>query len=112
MWWQHVEGGDTVRSWANSVIHQDEVAIVRIAEAFTGSQSTSHFWDSVPEQSDTAVTDQLELVVDLQVFRARAEQVLREGALEAEDREKLEGFLAAWREQETAALAHGFTRNP
>ena len=47
------------------------------------------------------MTGQLKLVADLQVFRARAEQVLREGALEAEDREKLEGFLAAWRQQET-----------
>lgn len=112
LWWQHAEGGDTVRLWTNSVIHQDEVAIVRIAEAFTGSQSTSHFRDSVPEQSDTAVTGQLKFVADLQVFRARAEQVLREGVLEAEAREKLEGFLAAWRGQETAALAHGFTRNP
>lgn len=101
LWWQHAEGDDAARSWVDTVI-PDEAAVVRIAEAFTGSKSTSHFRDSVPERSDTAVTGQLKLVADLQAFRARAEQVLKEGALEAGNREKLEGFLDAWRQQERA----------
>ena len=102
VWWKNVENGDeAVRSWVNTVIHDNPVAVVRIAEAFTGFASSGYLEDSVPEQKYTAVTGQLKLVADLQAFRARAEQVLREGGLEAGDREILERFLNAWRAQET-----------
>ena len=102
LWWsKHAEGDDAARSWVDTVIHNDAVAVVRIAEAFTGFASSSSLGDSVPERNYTAVTGQLELVADLQAFRERAEQVLGEGGLEAGDRESLERFLNAWRAQET-----------
>ena len=75
------------------------MAVVRSAEAFTGVQSSGYAEDSVAEQNYTAVTGQLKLVVDLSVFRERAEQVLREDRQEAEDREKLKRFLDAWRKR-------------
>ena len=100
--WKDAEDGDeAVRSWVNTVIHNDAATVVRIAEAFTGVRSESYLGDSVPERNYTAVTGQLKLVADLQAFRARAEQVLGEGGLEVGDREILERFLNAWRAQET-----------
>ncbi len=94
--WKGAEDGDeAVRTWVSTVIHSDAVAVVRIAEAFTGFGSGGYLGDSVPEQNYIALTSQLELVADLQEFRARAEQVLREGSLEAKDREILERFLNA-----------------
>ena len=101
LWSKHAEGDDAARSWVDTVIHNDAVAVVRIAEAFTGFASSSSLGDSVPERNYTAVTGQLKLVADLQAFRTRAEQVLGEGGLEAGDREILERFLNAWRAQET-----------
>ena len=102
LWWsKHAEGDDAARSWVDTVIHNDADAVVRIAEAFTGSASSSSLGDSVPERNYTAVTGQLKLVADLQAFRERAEQVLGEGGLEAGNREILERFLNAWRAQET-----------
>lgn len=101
LWWKDAEDGDeAVRTWVSNVIHKDAVAVVRIAEAFTGVTSNITLGDSVPEVNHTAVTSQLKLVADLQAFRARAEQVLRVGGLEAKDREILERFLNAWRRQE------------
>ena len=101
LWWKKAEGGDeAVRSWVSTVIHRDEVAVVRIAEAFMGVNSRSSGpWDSIPEQNLTALTCRLSHVTDLGKFRARAEQVLEEGSLEARDRETLEKFLDACRRQ-------------
>ena len=46
------------------------------------------------------MTDTLKHIVDLGEFRARVEQVEREGKLPAEDHEALAAFLDAWRRQE------------
>ena len=100
LWWQHAEGDDAVRSWVYTVIHKDEVAVVRIAESFMGVTSNINLEDSVPEQNRTALTGQLKYVADLREFRACAEQVLKTGSLEAGDRETLEQFIDAWRKQE------------
>ena len=102
LWWKNAEAtNEAVRSWVNTVIHDNPVAVVRIAEAFTGVRSESYLGDSVPERNYTELTDQLKFVADLQAFRERAEQVLGEDGLEAGDREILERFLNAWRAQET-----------
>ena len=53
--WEKV-GGEEVRSWVNTVIRSDDVAVVRIAEAFTGVEFRSLSGDSVPERNYTAVT--------------------------------------------------------
>ena len=99
--WNNAENGDeAVRSWVNTVIHDNEVAVVRIAEAFTGAGSSRCIEDSVPERSHAALTDKLKLIADLQAFKARAKQVLVEGNLEVADLEKLKQFLDAWRRQE------------
>ena len=102
LWWKDAENGDeAAQSWVNSVIHNDAVAVVRIAEAFTDVRSDSYLGDSVAERNYTALKGELRLVADLEAFKARAEQVLGEGGLEAGDREILERFLNAWRAQET-----------
>ena len=105
LWWKDAEDSDeAARSWVNTVIHNDTVAVVRIAEAFTGIGSSGYIEDSVPEQSYLALTHQLEQLADLNKFRARAQQVLKEGSLEAEGREKLERFLNAWENKGKAAV--------
>ena len=101
-WWIRSGGSDEeVKLWVSKVIQNCEITVVRIAETFTGFESRGYLEDSVSEQNYTAVTGQLELVADLEAFKARAKQVLGEGGLEAEDREKLKRFLDAWRAQET-----------
>ena len=99
-WWREVGGGDEdVRIWGSAVIKED-VAVARLARALTGVSSESFLGDSVPKRRFTAMTDGLKSVVDLGEFRARAEQVAREGKLPSEDREVLVKFLDAWRRQD------------
>ena len=100
-WWVIFVGGEEeARSWASDVIRKDDIAVARLAKAFTGTSSLGALGDSVARESPTATTGQLKSFVDLDEFRLRAERVEREGKLPTEEHEALVTFLNAWRRQE------------
>lgn len=99
-WWETLEDDkERVRSWASDSLEND-LAVARVAKAFTGVSWSSELRDSVPKQSATALTNALRRIVDLNEFRVRAEQVEEEGKLKANELEALKIFLEAWRKQE------------
>ena len=99
-WVNFVDSEEEAREWVSKIIRKDDIAVARLAKAFTSVSSTSDLGDSVARRSSTAITGQLEFFLDLGEFRSRAEQIAREGKLSAGDRESLATFLNAWRRQE------------
>lgn len=100
-YWENLEGDiEQVSSWASNIIIENDLAVARLAKAFTGVWSFGELGDSVSKQGHSVGTDALGRFVDLRTFRKRAEQVEKEGKLKDEDREDLKIFLDAWREQE------------
>lgn len=99
-WWDILENDEErVRSWASGVLEND-LAVARLAKAFTGVSWSSELGDAVSRQSSTAQTVSLGCFIDLTAFRERAEQVEREGKLDTDELEALQIFLEAWRKQE------------
>lgn len=101
-WVSFVGSEEEASLWAGAVLKND-LAVARLAKAFTGSSSIGALGDSVAKQIPTARTCCLKSIVDLGEFRSRAEQVEREGKLSAEDHEALVAFLNAWRKQEAGS---------
>ena len=99
-WVNFVDSDEEARSWASNVIRKDDIAVARLAKAFTRVSSTGVLGDTVARQSPTAITGYLESLVDLDEFRLRAEQVVGERKLPDEDHKALTTFLNAWRRQE------------
>ena len=99
-WVNFVDDEEEARIWASTVVREDDIAVARLAKAFTGVSSSTARGDSVTRRSPTARTGELKVFVDLDEFRLRAEQVKKEGELSTEDRVALVAFLNAWRRQE------------
>jgi len=98
-WVSFVGSEEEAKSWASAAL-EDNLAVARLAKAFTGSSSIGALGDSVAKQISVAVTGHLRSLVGLGEFRACAEEVEREGKLPAEDHEALVKFLDAWRRQD------------
>lgn len=88
-----------VVAWANSQMQTDD-GIVALVRAFTGSSWDHSSDDVVAKRTMRAQTDGLELVLDLDVFRRRVDELASGNKLDSEAREIVTIFLEAWKRQE------------
>lgn len=82
-----------IRSWINDVM-DDDAAIVCLAKAFINLVSADRLLDRTMPL-ETALRNKLGHVVDLEQFRARANQTMNKGNLQTEEHELLRNVLKA-----------------
>ncbi len=92
LWLRFDEEG--VGSWISEVT-DDNIAVARLAKAFIDLIQPDLIQDSTTLPS-TALRGELGHVIDLDEFSSHADRAMREGKLEAKDREALRIFLDAW----------------
>ena len=90
--WRRVDE-EGIRSWINDVM-DDDAALVCLAKAFINLVSVDRLLDH-PMPLETALRNKLGHAVDLEQFRARANQTMNKGNLEAEEHELLRNVLEA-----------------
>ena len=93
------EEGAPVRVWTTEQL-EDDLAIARLATAFTSKSWTQGIGDKVALRHVRAAVDGLESIVDVQSFRQRLENLAAGGTLDSPHKENIEAFIRAWRERD------------
>ena len=103
LWW--IKGEDDerrIRSWANNVF-ENNFAVARLAKAFI---SLAPYRDPLRSLEDYW-EEELGRVIELDEFRSRADQALRDENLGDEDRDILQKLLKEWQSEETDNIDNG-----
>ena len=99
IWWKGAGNyEEEIGMWTRPVPRND-VAVARLARAFTDVSTETSDESSVAEQSHIILTDGLRLFVDLEVFRSRAEEIVKAENLNEKDHNNLRNFLDVWQKQ-------------
>jgi len=88
--------GAAVKAWTAEALKSD-VAVAKLAKAFTSSSWGQGFGDLVAKRSDRAQVATLDTLMDVAEFRRRVEQVVESELLQPADKDAIQRFLRAWR---------------
>lgn len=94
------DGGEEVRHWLNDQLKDDSTFVI-LARAFTSETWSQGFGDRVAIRKIRLPLKDIALLVDLDEFRSRLENILDDSILDDEEQSTIRTFLEAWRQQES-----------